>query len=565
MSIFFKKIVTSVLLWLVGIHFFLLCGCAGISGMRRIEYSLKERKDITFTINGRGPHQFKSLEISNSSHNKIDDFWIVINEKDWSDCEGLKTAVLGMHPNPQTVHQKIMTLWSFMRRYAFHDGPPIANWKLHDGCFFFNIFGHGLCDDFAHVMEGMIVDYMKVLEQDEARCWALSGHVVPEFYYDGRWHNCDADTSYYTYKDEEALGVEDLADRFNQVIQEVHNIMPGTGVAQVYATTHNNSVIQKWRYAPHALRWTLYPGQRLLYQTENYGKYYNTANRIKPPRELSNGLLTAFPLKYFPESCYETTNLHMIDNRIKVIDPTKPGSMTVHIKTPYVLVGCTLHARTRHAERETSPLLFFSRDGSKWSVISTEREGNIVTADIGNQYDFETEYNFYNEIYMTLMIEAPCEIRDLEIQTLFQVSPRSLPELRKGENSMRIKSSSPAPLKVRLGYIERNYDLRPPSSPLYDSASNTITWSAPRRGEKPARYHIVISSDESCLWPVQPRKTEGFVASDTFSFSLSGLETFLKRGARYFVKVSSVYRIDGHNHNVPAEIESFIYKPPKKN
>ena len=295
------------------------------------------KKDFVIPIDIKP--EFKSLVITHEGDKKINRFFVSFNGKDWSDKDKLTSYILNLHPNPDTTHKKIMMVWAFMKENMYAHTPPIANWSIHDAVFNLNVFGYGICDDYAHMMEGLVVDYLKILPQKHARVWSLSGHVVPEFYYDGVWHSPDANICHFSIGGNKVLGVQELAgEKYNHIITEVLKGNYGKKIAGIYATTGNNLTTQKWRNSPRSMYWRLYPGETIEYHRDNFGKYYSKIDHTKEPKRYSNGRIILKPVDYFPGSLFRYENIKKDKNGLCLQNPDKPGFLLLRIQCPYMVV-----------------------------------------------------------------------------------------------------------------------------------------------------------------------------------------------------------------------------------
>ena len=122
-----------------------------------------------------------------------------------------------------------------------------------------------------------------------------------------------------------------------------------------------------------------------------------------------------------------------------------------------------------------------------------------------------------------------------------------------------LKSESDIPLKVTIEYKKEHLELKPPLKPIYSTQEKIIRWQPPSSMNHPIGYQIMISSDEFCLWPVQPHRADVRLPHTQDSFNLEGLEAYLKDAGHYFFKVSAIYKGDYQEYWIPADSQPFVY------
>ena len=436
-----------------------------------VEFELSCNETEQFNIDSDYPVYFRKMDIRNNSRETVKDFWIYLNDKNWSNKEGVAEYLQSKNRSTTpTIHQKVMMVYSFIERnmYPFH--TPIANWKLHDAVFNLNIFGYGLCDDYSHIMEGVVVDYLNILPQKYSRVQALKGHVVPEFFYNNRWHSPDANISYYTYKGHECLGVRELSSSLTSIIRTVFPGKKGENLAQIYSTKKNNSIIQKWRYPSPTFRWNIKPGEVIKIYYDNWGKYYSKTKISDPPPTFSNGKILLPVIKNFPESFLNYHNIKKETNILTLSDQRSTGSLICRIESPYIITDSELMISSLNNINEEDIEVMFSRDMKKWDslkILNTEKE---VRVNIGQQKHFSNIYDFYQSFFLKIVLHSPLFIENMKIITDFQINTKSLPDLVKGMNKVhRTDNTASTPsLFVSLEYKKENFQIAPPVNLRYN-------------------------------------------------------------------------------------------------
>jgi hypothetical protein len=136
-------------------------------------------------------------------------------------------------------------LWRFVSANVYHNHSFAGERWEHDPLLLVNSIGFGLCDDVASAFS-LVVREAGL----SSRVWALSGHVVPEVWIDGRWQMYDPDIEVY-YRDHQGriAGVEALAADPTLVVAPVQPLYQDPSfygyrqfIADIYATTGDNWV-----------------------------------------------------------------------------------------------------------------------------------------------------------------------------------------------------------------------------------------------------------------------------------------------------------------------------------
>lgn len=187
--------------------------------------------------------------------------------------------------------------WRFVRDNSYNCWPsaPLTGllWQ-HEPSLFLNSLGFGFCDD-AAAISYQLWERMGY----KARVWALSGHVVPEVYVDGRWEMLDASFGVFYYNTNgNVAGVEELARQPELITRPIHPINPITnecysaGVADRYATTRDNSV-ESWYMTnepDQVLAFELPPNSRLSVPIPTHRRL-KVVDGAGPPRRYANAEL----------------------------------------------------------------------------------------------------------------------------------------------------------------------------------------------------------------------------------------------------------------------------------
>ncbi|GAB4314434.1 MAG: hypothetical protein Kow0059_06230 [Candidatus Sumerlaeia bacterium] len=525
----------------------------------RFDFSGSARQ--SFRIDDPAP-VFQKIVFENTGSSPIRDFWLIVNNKDWSDDDGIADSIRAFNPNATTTHQKIMSLWAFMDHYFYYYTPALKNLDYHDAKFNLNIFGYGFCDDSAHMMEGLVVDYLGYLPQKHARVVALDGHIVPEFYYDNQWHCPDANVAYFSTPQKEALSVAELEGPFNSIITTVFPGEYGKNLAEIYSTKNNNHYAKHNRKHTPPLRWTLLPGQRVEIHRTPPSSHYSHEYPDKPAPRLSGGVIVVQPIEYFPDGFDTVSNITKSDRSLRPAEASAPASVVTHVDTPYLFTGSTIEFSAT-GPNPPDVIISVSRDGKRWIQLQAEQhsDSNRYRADAGRMTQMRRQLEYFRSLYIQLLWPAgsTTAVSDLKVTLEFQVATCSLPELIKGPNEIRIKSARPESVLAEMQYFSPGYEPRPPTRIKWNSKNNLITWKAPRRTDDLTGFRVTVSSDKSCLWPVQPLVLRKTVSRTTSKFTVN--TSFLNPDRPYYFRVDSVYKIKGIELLRPGPVHPLTLAP----
>ena len=125
----------------------------------------------------------RSITLSNIGEDVVVNPWVTVGGvKDWFSTSRILDEILqpGM-----TNREKALAIWAFLVDNRYHDQPAHTGIETHDPVRFLNVYGYGFCDDSA-------TNLLVLCESAgiPARVWGLSGHVVPEAYFEGDLAMC---------------------------------------------------------------------------------------------------------------------------------------------------------------------------------------------------------------------------------------------------------------------------------------------------------------------------------------------------------------------------------------
>lgn len=134
--------------------------------------------------------------------------------------------------------------WRYVVGRSAHSSPVTAGPFLHQAELYLRSVGRGLCDDVAHTLAliWLAMGY-------ESRIVGLSGHVVSEVLYGGRWELYDADYRvYYLNRQGQVASVADIENDVPLMTSPLLRLIGtlegayGESLANIYASAHDNVV-----------------------------------------------------------------------------------------------------------------------------------------------------------------------------------------------------------------------------------------------------------------------------------------------------------------------------------
>jgi len=273
----------------------------------------------------------------------------------------------------------------------------------------------------------------------------------------------------------------------------------------------------------------------------------------------SNGSIIFEPLKHFPQSLYKHENVILDGKNLTLKDKDQTGYIILQIQCPYIHVDGNLSFEMEDPMDIESILLSCSRYRKKWDHLKVTRKNSTFFCDIGKQYKMDKRYSFCRTLYINIEIKKDTKISDITVDSVFQCSTVSLPELIEGANQITLKGHPKTPINVKLEYaLKEKHELEPPGNIIINEKMKRITWEH-KKVKNLSHFYIIISSDEGCLWPVQPYKTELDLPADSRSFDLKDIKRYLVEGEKYFFKISSIYQKDGEEHKSISRVHAFIF------
>ncbi len=407
------------------------------------------------------------------------------------DSTDLRKFAAGIYAqaDAHTEREKAEAIWRFFLTDGRFVKPGfwyhIAGWayeeptgEVLDPMKLLNSYGFGLCYHIAPLLEAVF----EAGGFEDARCWFLTGHTVAEVYYDGAYHYFDSDMMGYnvagdgSFRSKPVASVRDL-ERDGTIIlgklaapdqvksQVVDQPWYPADVkaramgdlASLFTTAADNHLYPYTRYSPgHSMDFVLRPGEKLIryFKPEEPGLFYL-------PYKFDGQQWTEFPQEFAQYSIrtadgprsqkddrlwatgrIEYSPASQLDQAVTIID----------MPSPYVIIDARFSIDATLAAADGSLLVETSTDGGrKWDAageIKGSHQGDwtvepavLVTSAHGRLTAVSGLYGY--KVRITKTGAATAKINSLHIVTRIQLNPRSLPEIKSGENRFNYSASVP--------------------------------------------------------------------------------------------------------------------------
>lgn len=372
------------------------------------------------------------------SQNKVALHWKREGDPDLTSQDAMLASILTPAMKEE---EKALAIWKFLVDWRYHFTPAEQGDELHDPVKFLNVYGYGFCDDCA--------TNFAVLARKaglRSRVWGLSGHVVAEAFYDGRWHMFDPDHQ-AVYRNQQGIiaGVEELAKHPELITKTPHDPIgsPSQLIADLYTSTDNNRASER---QPHIKDSTLSPVLEPLDRVEfrftksEYVHQKNKTEKSRPP-VAGNG------------------TLNRTIRQFQSLKQTAPNQRQWHLSWSYVLLKGTLELELK--TNAPTPTVFVSLDAKTWHQL----EGVLTNQTLALSLDQwihkqpTAVYGCFIRIENSNGADPAKLIKQLDSEWIFQFAPRALAHVQSAQNQFEMKLNPPPPkkgkgLKVQLVWKE---------------------------------------------------------------------------------------------------------------
>jgi hypothetical protein len=389
--------------------------------------------------------------------------------------------------------EKAIACWRFMLDHYYHWFPPReagSSEPVRDFAKAINSYGYGPC-----FLNAPVLTALWEAAGLKTRGYTITGHAVPEVFYDGAWHMLDADArAFHRKADGKIASVDEISrdmklavdppggksDPFypfgppDAVIAPLVPWSPPGRVADLYKSRRNNYRYNKRAVMGHPMYLNLRPGMTLTLNRENVGKWYKFPKLPKdmvwrnPPNEpvdlttgpvnvdgtltWGNGTLVWMPdLKSIEPAdlLWEgSKNVKLDGGKLCPADASKPAVAVLRVFCPWVLV----ESKAMVAALQARPKVELSYDGGvAWQELEpgyVSRKTGVFAAsfdlpDAGGKYAYQLRLTWQKG-----------QVYALTLENLFQVAQLSLPRLKLGPNKVTVSRGPDRGVVklVRLGH-----------------------------------------------------------------------------------------------------------------
>ena len=418
--------------------------------------------------------------------------------RDWSTFENLLADFTRGAANDQ---ERALFIWQAARENRYHCLPLFPDNEFHDPVKIFNSYGLNLCDDmgfcgcslFKHAGLG------KPKYRIDPKVRSLHGHMMCEAVVDDRHQFLDIDESvfYLDRENERPVSGDECARDHDLVRREVHYgpVFGGWQDSESSAAIFgNDDGTTQLFLRGHEMRYTLRPGERVVFHWDNIGKYACHSEKWdhQPP--------------FFGNSKFVYTP--------RLDSGAAAGRLVYPVDTPWVICGGTLRAKFAGGDTQDRFALDVSLDGREstrvWEGVGRGPLKAEVPIDKALQ-PHRAPAKYHYEVMVTIP-PGGAKLESLEIETDVMAAPLSLPRLRRGENRLVYSCGQDGPQEVTITHEWREcHQLTPPPPPAtveYPPAGATVRdslvtfkWPAVSAARG---YHLQVSRREDFRIPYRP-------------------------------------------------------------
>ena len=502
------------------------------------------------TIDTRGIQvKNEGVILKNVGTKNIESPWVVLNNKrDWFNIDRIVYSAIGEEIDPK---KKAFKIWKFVLNNRYHDAPAEGGAEIHDPVKYLNIYGYGICDDSAR-NAGVLF----IRAGLKARTWGLSGHVIPEVYYNDDWHILDPDHGvFYPELDKITLASVKDCENDGRIVRRIS----GTRIEKLYTSSDNNYSSDYFLKKFHDMSMILRPNESCERYFSNIGKHHDYYDNNKPRYDYfyGNGKIIYHPdltssdfLGGFEVS--ENIRLPNTSNSplVQVKNPALPGTLVCKMESPYVFVGGEIYIKLETSTKENSLKVEFSKDDWKWKEV----QGAINKTDGKRFYDIDPYiatnkrsacYKFWVKVILN-NDNSNVGLNDLKITADIQYAPKSLPIIgsnRINKSSIKMNTADSELeithlCKLRKGYFVSNKTMitSHENNCLINTTSPVFKWKLEKSNNEVVLSQVIISWDKEGVLPVSPTLSK-FLKDGSCNWKVP--KGWLINGKKYYFSVRS--------------------------
>ena len=464
------------------------------------------RDPVGYSPYGQAFEPNHSVRMENVGDTDVVNPWIVVNGKrDWRSIDHILAEIID---DGMSDAEKARAIWEFARTHRYH--TTCASDEVKDTVKMLNVYGYTLCWDEAYTVSNLWqAAGLKI------RRGYPHGHCTTEVFYDGAYHLLDSDEHLlYHLRDNKTIASESDLSRDRDLVKRGHaygilqpeNPEGAQGAASLFFFTGERTGGRP-RVGDHRMDLTLRPGEALVWEWEDRGKYHGYNPQ---PKQLSNGRM-----KYAPDLTQVGKWADRVDgwtgnaNGLYPESPGTPAHLELSIRSPYAIVGGSVDLTLQRGS-DDELTVSVTRDGQDWHPIEVP-EGRQIESSLDLDPIFRPDapasYSY------TIRVDAKASdllITGLTVETDLQMAPLSLPALELGENEVQFTSESAGQIRITHGWEEQVTDPAPdpPSEPdlppdggVVAGTQFTFSWPAV---EGAIDYHFALSDRQDMKYALSP-------------------------------------------------------------
>jgi len=494
----------------------------------------------------------RAITVKNTSAFTVTGLKFAMNGKDWSSTGAIISTIMKDHFSEK---EKALAIWYFLQSNFDHGSSSHKLGFSHDPARFCNLTGYGICDDFA-------VNFAILAKAAglKARIWELTGHTVPEVFFDNGWHILGPDKKLLFLMPDNATiaGMDHISSNAASCIRR--NMDPGAypepDIAELigfYSSKEDNQVTswyEKNMSDTHVINFTLKPHEKLTFLYKARGPWYTTEDWSEPD---SHTIIvdSVDLMEYDDLALYRPDKVKMAEDasgQNKMIRAEKGGCIYFTSEMPYPLVDGTISLGSTSREDISNKIkIYYSlRDDSYFELTGPSAKDNALTFNVRRAFNNFNANPSYR-ILFKIEFKEKTELTAFKIDLMCQVFPGSLPELTAGTNTVTVSAARKAGVEIGLFYKlscgKNSLDLKGPVFPGNSSAvrKKDLTALSCRKissdeiKEDLIKYEFILSNDPKCLFPLCNNFMRT-LPSNAFPLS-AALQDLLNPGQVYFWKV----------------------------
>lgn len=340
--------------------------------------------------------------------------------------------------------ERAKALWRFVAENRYHFWPVTESLEEEDVVKYLAVYGYGFCDDTARILA-----QLARLAGLRGRIWDLHGHVVAELFAAGRWCMLDADHGVYFYKHNkpnEIYGVAELAS--NPSLFSVYEACGRIPTAvrgayrfvDMYTTVEDNRLMgDTLATASHRIRYKLRPGERIVFGTMAYGKYFMGGYPQRVP-EFYNGFFEYEAHASDFDSTGSRVQITALPDHkgSRIVTGDRSARLELDVNSPFPLVGGDITGRVQVMAGSTVLVLSDPAGRSHDHDLSSAEDGRLSVSTDAFLSPLDEHPMYSYTLTLRLAPATVLHIQSLRIVSDFQFARLALLDLKKGKNAVNV-------------------------------------------------------------------------------------------------------------------------------